>query len=105
MKIRVLNPLFVAALSASCLGCARNRPPEKHHTGETRRSEVDIVSLAKRAAERQGIDLSEYHQPKAHRGKDGKWIVFFWGKVAMPGNHFSVEVMEGTGETQVRRGK
>ena len=105
MKTRVLHSLVVLALSASCLGCARNPPPEKLHAGETRRSEADIVSLANRAAERQGIDLSEYHQPKSRRGKDGKWIVFFWGKVAMPGNHFSVEVMEETGETQVRRGK
>lgn len=78
---------------------------QKLHAADARRSEADIVSLAYRAAERQGIDLNEFHQPKSRRGKDGKWIVFFVGKVAMPGNHFSVEVMEGTGETQVRRGK
>lgn len=105
MKTRVLHPLVVIALSVSCLGCARNPPPERLPAGEARRSEAEIVNLARRAAKREGIDLREYHEPGSRRGKDGKWIVFFWGKVAMPGNHFSVEVMEGTGETQVRRGK
>jgi hypothetical protein len=105
MKTPVLHSLVVIALSASGVGCAMNPSLEKLHAGEAKRSEADIVSLARRAAERKGIDLRAYHEPDSHRGKDGKWIVFFVGKVAMPGNHFSVEVTEGTGETHVRRGK
>lgn len=105
MKNRALYSLVVIALSASGLGCARNPPPVKLHAGETRRSEEKIVNLARRAAERQGIDLREYHEPKARPCKAGMWIVFFVGKVAMPGNHFSVEVADGRGETHVSRGK
>lgn len=60
------------------------------------------------AAEREGIDISRYNEPEAHyefARKDKTWFVAFDGRVAMPGNHFSVSVDDQTGEAQVFRGR
>lgn len=37
--------------------------------------------------------------------KDRSWFVSFDGRVAMPGNHFSVSVDDQTGETQFFGGR
>jgi|WetSurMetagenome_2_1015567.scaffolds.fasta_scaffold169566_3 hypothetical protein len=68
-----------------------------------RLSTAEAIRIAKQAAERQGIDLRRYKEPEAHyefTRKDKSWFVFFDGRVAMPGNHFSVSVDDQTGETR-----
>jgi hypothetical protein len=47
--------------------------------------------------------LGEYKPPEAHY-EDKSWFVFFEGRVPMPGNFFSAQVNDMTGEVQVRGG-
>jgi hypothetical protein len=77
-------------------------------SGSARLSEPEVARIAKEAAEQEGISLSDYHAPTVHFEfvhKDQTWTVFFDGKVAMPGNHFSVSVDDQTGKPQVMRGE
>jgi hypothetical protein len=67
-----------------------------------------VIRIAKEAAERRGVRLRDYKEPEAHyelTRKDKSWIVFFDGRVAMPGNHFSVSVDDQTGETRFFGGR
>jgi hypothetical protein len=69
-------------------------------------STAQVIRIAKQAAQRQGADLRRYKEPKAHyefTRKDKSWFVSFDGRVAMPGDHFSVSVDDQTGETHVLR--
>jgi hypothetical protein len=53
-------------------------------------------------------DLRRYKHPQAHceiTRKDKTWSVFFDGRVAMPGNHFSVSADDQTGETRFFEGE
>jgi len=71
-------------------------------------STTEVIRIAKQAAERQGADLRRYKEPEAHyelARKDKSWWVFFDGRVAMPGNHFSVSVDDQTGETRFFGGR
>ena len=69
---------------------------------------AEVIRIAKQAAERQGADLRNYKEPKAHyefTRKDKSWWVFFDGRVARLGNHFSVSVNDQTGETRFIGGR
>jgi hypothetical protein len=69
---------------------------------------AEVTRIANQAAERQGVDLRQYKEPRAHyelTRKDKSWSVFFDGRVARPGNHFSVSVDDQTGETRFFGGK
>jgi hypothetical protein len=73
-----------------------------------RLSAAEAIRIAKQAAERHGADLPRYQQPEAHyefTRKDKTWFVSFHGRVAMPGNHFSVYVDDRTGETRFFGGR
>ena len=73
-----------------------------------RLSMAEVIRIAKQAAERQGADLRNYKEPEAHyefTRKDKSWWVFFAGRVARPGNHFSVSVNDQTGETRFIGGR
>jgi hypothetical protein len=71
-------------------------------------STPEAIRIAKQAAERQGADLRRYKEPEARyefTRKDKTWLVSFGGRVAMPGNHFSVYVDDQTGETRFFGGR
>ena len=94
-------------------GCAQ--PPRPTQTSASdvtperaRLSTAEAIRIAKQAAEGEGADLRRYKEPEAHyefTQKDRSWFVFFDGRVAMPGNHFSVSVDDQTGKTQVFGGR
>jgi len=93
-------------------GCTQPRRPA-HADADTkpegaRMSTTEAVRIAKRAAERQGVHLSDFKEPKAHfelARKDQSWFVFFDGRVPMPGNHFAVSIDDQTGDTYFIPGK
>ena len=88
---------FVLALLAASLtaGCA------------ARLSRTEAIDIATRAAVREGYRPAECKKPTARYeiGRDGRfWSVFFDGTVPMPGNHFSVEIDDRTGDAKVYGG-
>lgn len=109
-------PRFCAAVLASCLffaGCARSVHAPETSASPTkpegaRLSTAEVIRIAKQTAVREGVDLRHYKEPEAHYElsfKDKSWFVFFDGKVAMPGNHFSVSVDDQTAEAQFFGGR
>lgn len=65
----------------------------------------EAIQLAQRAARKQGISLETYNPPNAsYNAAEGTWLISFEGKVAMPGNHFSVEIEDKTRKTRLWRG-
>jgi hypothetical protein len=65
---------------------------------------AEVIRIAKQVAEQKGIDLHRYKEPEAHfefTREDKSWFVFFNGREAVPGNHFSVSVDDQTGETRL----
>lgn len=109
---RLCFALFAGTLMFA--GCSHHPP----HTVQTsapdtkpdgaRLSTAEVIRIAKQAAERQGADLRRYKEPEAHyefTRKDKSWFVSFDGRVAMPGNHFSVSVDDQTGETRFFGGR
>ena len=73
-----------------------------------RLSQSEVIRIATQAAERDGFRIADYKQPEAHyefTRKDKSWVVFFDGRVAMPGHHFGVYVDDQTGETRIHRGQ
>jgi hypothetical protein len=107
----LLIPLFASALVFT--GCkhppltAQPTVPNSQLEGP-RLSSAEAVSLAKRAAERQGLRLREYEEPEAHyefTRKDRSWWVFFNGRIPMHGNHFAISVDDQTGATRLIPGR
>jgi hypothetical protein len=85
---------FILALVTVALvtGCARLRRGE-------------VIGIAIRAAEREGIRLSEYKKPTARYriSPDGRtWVVSFVGEAPIPDNHFFVQIDDRTGEAKLR---
>jgi hypothetical protein len=68
----------------------------------------EVLAIARRAAEREGLKLREYHRPtveyKAVRA-DRTWTVSFDGKIPIPGNHFLVWVDDRTRKAIIMRGE
>ena len=106
----ILGRLCLAVLVGDLVfvGCTQPPRPASVSVSDSkpegaRLSTVEAIRIAKQAAERQGADLSRYKEPVAHyelTRKDKSWSVFFDGRVAMPGNHFSVSVDDQTGKTR-----
>ena len=58
-----------------------------------------VIRLADAEARRQGYSLREFKPPQAHYNytePDDTWWVFYDGKVAAVGNHFSVTIEDKT---------
>src|SRR5215204_3333476 len=108
--MRIVSRFSLTVLAAALMftGCAQQPHPIQASAAETkpagaRLSTAEAIRIAQQAAERQGANLSRYKEPKAHyefTRKDKAWFVSFGGRVAMPGNHFSVYVDDQTGETR-----
>lgn len=105
---------FVAL--AALYGCAEQQEPAEDvakpkavdRSEGTRLNPTQVATIAKDAAKNEGIQLLDYEEPEVHYEfvrKDQTWTVFFTGKVARPGNHFSVYVEDQTGKAQVMRGE
>jgi hypothetical protein len=111
----IFNRHCCAALAAllALVGCSNPPPTSQTIVPDTkpegaRLSTAEAIRVAKQAAELQGVDLRQYKEPEAHyelTRKDKSWFVFFDGRVAMPGNHFSVSVDDQTGETRFFGGR
>ena len=70
-------------------------------------SKPDAIRLAKEAAMKDGINLSDYQRPEARYGADDRtWFVFFdgRGRIRAVGSHFGVYIDDQTGESRVIRG-
>jgi hypothetical protein len=103
-----------AALTVLLLatGCSQPRTtqavaPDTRRDG-ARLSQSEVIRIATQVAEREGFRIADYKQPEAHyefTRKDKSWIVFFDGRVAMPGHHFGVSIDDQTGETRIFRGR
>ena len=111
--MRIYIRVCFALLAATLVGCthaSRTVPAtiaDANPRG-ARLSTAEAIRIARQTAERQGVDLGRYQEPVAHyefTRKDRSWFVFFDGRVAMPGNHFSVSVDDRTGEAQFYGGK
>lgn len=105
----------VVAVALMCGGCAhrgREAVLSDGHAAEVRPSgarlsTAEAIRLATAAATHAGITLRNFKAPTARcETMDGLnvWWVSFDGKVARPGNHFSVRVDDQTGETRIFRG-
>jgi hypothetical protein len=106
----IVARLFLAVLAGALVFAGCSHPPRPSQTAApdtkpegARLRTAEAIQIAKQAAERQGVRLRDYKEPEAHyefTHKDKSWFVFFDGRVAMPGNHFSVSVDDQTGKTQ-----
>ena len=110
--MRIYIGLCFALLAGTFAGCTQSSRTVQVTTPDTkpegaRLSTAEAIRIARQTAERQGVDLQRYKEPEAHyefTRKDRSWFVFFDGRVAMPGNHFSVSVDDRTGAAQFRGG-
>jgi hypothetical protein len=71
-------------------------------------TQAEAVRIAGEAAVKHGYRLADYEEPQAHyefTHKDRTWVIFYVGKVRLPGNHFLVWVDDRTGEVRVVGGK
>jgi hypothetical protein len=99
-----------AALTVQLLATGCSQPPRTTQAvapdtkpDGARLSKSEVIRIATQTAERQGVRLQDYKDPEAHyefTRKDKSWFVFFDGRVAIPGNHFSVSVDDQSGEPQ-----
>ena len=109
MKMLWRHTFILVAASLMVVGCSHAKRVEPADRPEgARLSTAEAIRIAEQAAERDGRQLSDYKPPVAHyeyTRKDRSWWVFFDGRVAMFGNHFSVSIDDQTGKTQLMRGK
>lgn len=113
--MNILGRLSFAVLAGTLVfaGCTQPSRISQTSASDTkpegaRLSKAKAIQIAKLAAERQGVRLPDYREPEPHyefTRKDKSWFVFFDGRVAFPGNHFSVSVDDQTGETQFFGGR
>lgn len=69
---------------------------------------ADAVLIAEKAATDEGIELDNYNAPSivyVASGGKSRWWVHFDGKRAMPGNHFSVSIVDDAGTAHLYRGR
>ena len=114
-KTLVRFSFVMAAMLILVAGCARCSHKNGSVTAAAdvrahiaRLSEVQAISIARHAAEREGKNLANYKDPEAHFEfieKDQSWSILFDGKVPIPGNHFLVEVDDQTESTRVMMGQ
>ena len=105
---QVLLPLMVSLL----WGCASEPtrtpavPPPLVKPAGANLDSREAIRLAQRTLRKEGIGLERYHSPNAsYNAAEGTWLIHFEGKVAMPGNHSSVEINDKTGKTRLWRGE
>jgi len=113
MSIFARFSFAVLAVALALVGCSQSSrsiqssAPDGKPAG-ARLSTAEAIQIAKQAAEREGVRLRDYKEPEAHyefTRKDRSWFVFFDGRVAMPGNHFSVSVDDRTSKAQFFGGR
>ena len=97
VRMRTNTNWIMSMLAAILLtGCTHDRYAHSDR--------AEVIQIAKRVAEREGYHLEDYREPTARYEHDGKWSVFFDGREPMPGNHFSVEVDDRTGDAKTYGG-
>jgi hypothetical protein len=65
----------------------------------------EAVRIAVETAAKSGKYLDKYEVPQAlYSSTQRQWMILFEGKEPTPGNHFSVEVDDATGCTQLYPG-
>src|SRR5579859_3919910 len=89
--------MTVLLLAAGCSDPAKNLDAKPEGARLTPR---DVIRIAKREAEQQGIDLRKYEEPDTHyqSARAKTWSVYFGGKTTAGGKHFDVYVDDQTGE-------
>src|ERR1051326_6509310 len=90
--------ILLSAIAWTCLtGCAHTRP-----TG-ARLSSSDATRIVIRAAQWDGIILSDYKRPRARFQPDGTWFVFFDGRglFLTVGTDFAVIIDDRSREARV----
>ena len=100
--------VIVLALGVVCTACSDKTQAElKVRPAGARLTTGEAIRIAQETATREGRKLSDYRQPEAHYEfvqTNKTWSVFFEGKARIPGNHFSVEIDDLTGNAQLWRG-
>jgi hypothetical protein len=106
MNTFVRRCFAVIAASLLFVGCPNSDRYLDSTPENARLSPRKAIQIAKKAAERQGMDLSKYKEPEANYRSTGakRWGVFFDGKVRTPGNHFYIFVDDQTGDTRYVEG-
>jgi hypothetical protein len=111
----IVTRSFYVVLTGSLMfaGCTQRPRPTQASLSDIRPegahlTTTEAIRIARETAERQGVRLRDYKEPEAHyefTREDQSWFVFFNGRVAMPGNHFSVSVDDQTGKAQFFGGR
>ena len=107
MKWYVCAFLGIAFLTLA--GCSHTHPEGASRIVDYRPTEARLslrqaVRIATEAAGGKSIVLQHFKEPVADFNLDEKgaiWNVFFEGREAKPGNHFTVWVYDQTGETRI----
>lgn len=113
MSVSVCNSITFLAATFLLAGCS---PPQHSiqaivpdaKAQDAHLSTTEVIRIARETAERRGADLREFKEPEAHYDSTrmGKsWRVFFHGRTAILGRHFSVVVDDQTGEAHFEGGK
>jgi len=103
-RSRSLAFATAAVLAVMTHGCAA---PWANPTTQVRPrfSELTVLEIACSAAEREGLQLSDYNVPNIDYDAAGVWTVLFQRKpVSGPGNYFFVIVVDADGSATLRRG-
>jgi hypothetical protein len=111
MSALTQNRIALVAATTILVGCAKNAgvdsPSSDVRPAGAHLSQAQVITIAKNAAEREGIGLTNFADPKAYfefTKKDKVWSVFFDGKIPMPGNHFLVWVDDQTQQAKIMGG-
>jgi hypothetical protein len=98
--------LIIAALLLF-MGCSDSAKTLDVKPAGARLSPREVIEMAKRAGEHNGMKLDDYKKPEfSYRAtKEKTWSVFFDGRVPMHGNHFMVVVDDQTGEAHYVGGR
>jgi len=102
MNIFNRHVFLALATSLLLLGCSDSSKNLDAKPAGARLSPRKVVHIAKIAAEREGMNLSNYKEPdpryESVRAKT--WEVFFDGQNAAAGKHFYIYVEDQTEETR-----
>ena len=107
--MRIPYRRFLLALAASLLwlGCSDSNHKLDTKPEGARFTPREVMEIAKRTAEREGMNLDNYKEPEASyqsvRAKT--WQVYFEGKAAASGKHFYIYMDDESEQTRFMPGE
>lgn len=115
MMIRYMPICILLSCCLAIFGCADHRASlgsrsvfagaGSQVSAVARLTTNEAVRIAVETAAKSGKYLDKYEVPQAYYSSTQRlWMILFDGKETTPGNHFSVEVDDATGSTQLYPG-